>query len=403
MSSVRGERTNRVLQMAQAGLAGFALGALLWGSLPPHSYRKDLQVEYLTAMALRDGVDLFTPLTDLSARYFPAATDNFPHPSPYPPVVALISLPLTLLPFPAVALLWLMVNIALLLVVGRWLRLSVLGRLALAAWPPLWCLLSIGQLELAMLALVMLGWRAAARGRDGMAGIWLGVVAAVKLYPALLLVPFAARRRVRLVMVAVGMFALSQLGSLVAVGPAGVVRYYGEVLPAVSARYTVMGLNSSPYGALLRLFGGATDVAPIAHAPDVVVPVSIALSLFALVALAKLEPEAAPVALVVALPAVWYYSVVVALPRVVALLRSPSLRRAALLATAAASFVLPLVNLVVGPLSKLMLWMGSEPSPMAVLLAIQPGGFVALLALCLLMARDRRRGIAAIGETSRPR
>jgi len=160
----------RRVRITQACLAGIALGSLIAGTLPPRSYNKDLQQQYLSGRALRDGIDLFTPVSVLAARYLPAATDTFPHPDPHPPVLALLSVPLTLLPFPVIVPLWLGLNLVLLTRVGRWLGLSTRASLALAAWPPLWCLLYIGQLELVMLALALLGWRCAAAGRDGRRG-----------------------------------------------------------------------------------------------------------------------------------------------------------------------------------------------------------------------------------------
>ena len=78
----------RRLRAAQAGVAGFALGLLLLASLSEAAYWKDIQVEYLTARALLYGIDVFTPLDRLAGRYFPVATDNFPHPSPHPPALA---------------------------------------------------------------------------------------------------------------------------------------------------------------------------------------------------------------------------------------------------------------------------------------------------------------------------
>jgi len=378
----------RRLRIAQACIAGIALGSLVAGVRPSQSYTKDLQEEYLTAKALRDGLDIFTPVTELSARYFPHSTDNFPHPSPHPPVLALIGLPLTLVPFPAIVGFWLLVNLALLIAVGRWLRLSLPATLPLAAWPPLWCLLYIGQFELLILALALLGWRAAAAHRDWPAGWYLGLAAAIKLYPVLLLVPFLLRRRWRILLAAGVVLALSQVGNLLAVGPSGVYRYYSEVVPTVSSMYLRLGLNASPYGALLRLFGGATEVSPLISAPWLVVPATIALSLFAVISLARLDPEAAPLALLVGLPSVWYYYVVLALPEITLLLRSQTRRTATLLACAAASFVLPLVNLVAQ-------WSGGQAPPMAVLLAIQPAGFVGLLMLALLHTEDRRASAAA--------
>src|SRR5262249_43080166 len=128
-----------LLRLVQGCLAGLALGTLVTSARAPAAYRTDLQVEYLTASAWRDGGSIFTPLTELSARYFPVATDNFPHASPHPPVLAPLGLPLTWLPFPVTVFLWLLVNVALLVRVGRWLGLSVLGSLTLLAWPPPRC------------------------------------------------------------------------------------------------------------------------------------------------------------------------------------------------------------------------------------------------------------------------
>ena len=287
---------SRHLYIAKAFITAVALVLLVYTSMPARCYWKDLQQEYLTAWALRDGIDIFTPLNELSARYFPVTT-SAPDSSPHPPFLALVSLPLTLMPFPVVVMLWLAINIALLIAVGRWLGLSVQGTLFPLAWPPLLFVLHVGNFELLILALAMLGWRAAAAGRDMHAGLWLGIAAAIKLYPILLLVPFVVRWRVRLLMAAGLVIILSQLGGLVTVGISGMVRYYGEILPAVSAKYQHLARNTSPYGALLRWFGGSTNVEPLLHAPGVVLPVTIAISLFALLALARLEPEAAPVAI----------------------------------------------------------------------------------------------------------
>jgi glycosyl transferase family 87 len=363
---------NRGLAIVQAGLAGTAFGLLIATSLPPRSYTVDLQEDYLAARALRDGIDIFTPVTQLSARYFPAPTSNFPHPNPHPPLLALMSLPLTVVPFPTVVFLWLGANAALLILVGRWMGLSPRWSLALAAWPPLWCLLAIGQFELLILALAMSGWRAAAGGRDWRAGMWLGLAAVVKLYPALLLVPFAVRGRWRLLLGAGIVLALGQVGNLVAAGPSGFVRYYEEIVPGVSAIYMRSGLNSAPYAALLRLLGGATDVSPLIAAPAAVLPATIATSLLAFTALLKLEPEAAPAAVLAALPVGWYYFAVLTLPQLIALLRRPECRRIGVLIVVALSFALPLVNLVVG-------WSHGVAPPMALLLAVQPAGILGLL------------------------
>jgi len=377
-------------RLAQVALASFALAFLACLSLPPRCYTVDLQVEYLTACALRDGLDLFTPLTDLSSLYFPVTTTNFPHPNPHLPILSLICLPLTLLPFPVLVPLWLAFNIVVLIAVGRRLGLSLLGSLALAAWPPLWFMLFIGQYELLVLIFLLFGWQAGRESRDWQAGFWLGLAAVVKLYPALLLLPYLIRHRYRVVSAAGLVIALGQLGSLAVVGPAGFVRYYREVLPEVTGGYVRTGLNSSPYGALLRIFGGATDVDPLVNLPVIVLPVSIILSTIAIVGLAKMRPEAGPVALLVALPSVWWYQVILALPILVSLLREASIRRWALLATAAASLVLPLVNLSSKALPPLLQSVGVRTATVACLMSvIQTIGFLWLLILTFKLYRRK--------------
>jgi hypothetical protein len=373
---------NRVvmLRVAQACLAGVALGTLVARSWPPNAYSKDLEQEYLIASAWRDGRSVFTPLTELSARYFPVATHNFPHSSPHPPVLAPLSLPLTWLPFPVIVFLWLFVNVGLLVRVGRWLGFSLVDSLALLAWPPLYWMVDIGQLELLILVLAMLGWRAAEAGRDWRAGLWLGVAAAIKLYPALFLLPFLWRCRVRIALGAGAVLALSQLGGLLAVGRSDMIRYYTEIVPSVSRYYSIRGLNAAPYGALLRLLGGAIDISPLVHAPGAVMPFTVALSLFALVALVRLAPARAPVATFVLLPTAWYYTVVLALPTVSDLLRVPSVRRATLVAALCLSVPLPVVN----PLAEL----GAGPL-IGPLMALQAAGMVGLLVVSLTAAREK--------------
>jgi hypothetical protein len=156
----------------------------------------------------------------------------------------------------------------------------------------------------------------------------------------------------------------SQAAGLIAVGHEGMLRYYTEILPAVSAYYTRFGLNGSMYGALLRLFGGAADVEPLWHTPRLILPLTLAASALGIVGLTRLKPESAPFAVLVVLPTAWYYSVVLALPAILEMLRSGR-RYWAICALVGFSFVLPLV-FVVGEFA------GHYSPPMALLLAIQP-------------------------------
>src|SRR5262249_61879741 len=98
--------------------------------------------------------------------------------------------------------------------------------------PALWSLVGPAPVELLILVLAMSGWRAAEAGRDWRAGLWLGLAAAIKLYPAFFLLPFLWRWRVRVVLAAGTVLAVSQLGGLLAVGGSNMIRYYTEILPS---------------------------------------------------------------------------------------------------------------------------------------------------------------------------
>jgi hypothetical protein len=373
--------------VVKACLAGIALGAAVPAALPPRAYRQDLQQLYLVGRALHDGVDPFTPLPALAARYFPRPTDTFPHPSPYPPGLALVVSPLTVLPFPAITTAWLATNVALLVWIGRSLGWSARDALALAAWPPVWYLLQIGQLELLLLALLLLSWRSEHDGRELTAGVLLGTAVAIKPYLLLLLLPLAARRRTRALSGAALVVGMAQLATLAAVGPTGVARYYGDVLPHVGAFYSSTAINASPHGAFLRLFGGAVDVPPLVDRPALVLPLTVVASALGILALLRVGPRAAPLALLVALPAAWYYYVVLALPGIVALLRGTRPRLPVIAAAVAASAVMPVLR------ASVQVWTefaGRSGPPPALLLAVQPLGIVALLVMSVRRAGDDR-------------
>ena len=290
--------------------------------LPPMSYHfQDPQQEYLSARALRDGVDIFTPVAELALRYFPFPVASFPHPNPHPPITVLLSLPLSYLPFPLVSVLWLVVNVALMIRIGTWLGLSRWMSLALLIWPPIHWVVDVGQFELLLLAMTMLAWKAAERGKDREAGIWLGVAAAIKLYPAFFVLPYLARRRFKIVGMSAVVFALGQLVNLAVVGPAGLWDYYTRILPTVSAIYQRSWISSSPLATLSRLFGWSPDSAPVLEAPEIVLPLTLLFAAIGLVAALTLSPKVAPLAMLVAIPNGWGYYATLALPQIVALWR----------------------------------------------------------------------------------
>jgi hypothetical protein len=118
-------------------------------------------------------------------------------------------------------------------------------------------------------------------------------------------------------------------------------RYFFEVLPAVARRYVGLGLNVSPYGAFLRLFGGSTDVTPALSLPWLAAPLAVAVGLFAIALAWRARPEAAGLLGILAMPTAWEVYPVLGLPILVGLWRQREReRRLLLLASLAASFTL---------------------------------------------------------------
>jgi hypothetical protein len=372
-------------------LAGFVLLLLILRSLPPYSYSKDIQVTYITALALRDRIDIFTPIVDLSSRYLPVSASLSPIGNHLPPLLSLFMLPLALLPYSAFILIWLAVNFVLLFWIGRKLGLSQTGSLALAAWPPAFWVLDNGNYELVILALMIAGWRAGRSSREWIAGASIGLAAAIKYYPVLFLAPYVLRRRFTIVTVACGVFALAQLGNLLILSPSKMLFYYKTVLPQASSLWLRLGINCSPHGSLLRLFGGAEDIEPVVEAPWIVIPATLLVSLFGLFALLKLEPENAPLATITALPNVRGYVGILALPAIVDTLRSRRRSVLPFIACAAASYVLPVANLTLLGIRNLLTGQSQQFTWLpSILTSLQAAGCIVLLVLAIAQSGVRR-------------
>ncbi|MEU0414174.1 glycosyltransferase 87 family protein [Streptomyces griseorubiginosus] len=146
----------------------------------------------------------------------------------YPPFAAVAMLPMALLGLRTAIAVGLLLNLAALAVVvclltGRaWRRYGwygcALGACALALFEPLRDTFSFGQVNLLLLALVLVDAWLLATGRERLAGIGIGLAAAVKLTPALFigLLLVAGRRRPAAVATAV---ALAATGFAAVVAP----------------------------------------------------------------------------------------------------------------------------------------------------------------------------------------
>ena len=175
----------------------------------------------------------------------------------YPPIFALLVAPLGVLPDGVAAVVWMAIeqaSLAVAIVVAvRWLRPT---RWAVAAllvatlsFYPLWVDVVQGQTNLLVLLLVTVGMVGMLRGRAAF-GAAIGVAAALKLTPLILVVWLLLDRRFRAAAFVLGGFAILTLaGALLRFQDT--VAYFGQVLPALESG-TAFYANQSLAGLLER-------------------------------------------------------------------------------------------------------------------------------------------------------
>jgi alpha-1,2-mannosyltransferase len=112
----------------------------------------------------------------------------------------------------------------------------------------------LGQFNALLAILLTAAWAADRRGWGALAGAAIGTAAAVKLFPAFLLLYLIAARRWRAAGVAVVVGGVISAVAAVALGTDAYLAYAADVVPAVSARYAAQWNNLSLSAFWLRLF-----------------------------------------------------------------------------------------------------------------------------------------------------
>jgi len=303
--------------IAALGIA-LGLGSLqhpLRSLLPEYVYRKDFLQEYLLARAVADGTHPYLPIWVLAERYLGALPNAvFYHPTPHPPTVGVLFLPLSALDYPTAAAVWLGLEIAC-LVAAVWLlgraagaRMSIPGVLATAtallAWYPVREDLILGQLMLVLLLLVAGARAALLSGRAVVGGVLVGLAVLVKPIPWPLLLLFTLRRDWRALGASLSTIAIGYAVSTWAVGLGPAVAYLREVLPGVAYAYRAHAWNISAWSLGWRMFDGTgssvlagIDAPPLARSAPAALVVSagvpiVVLLLSCLIARKQRDPDA---------------------------------------------------------------------------------------------------------------
>ncbi len=184
----------------------------------------------------------------------------------HPPTSVLMVLPLARLDYPDAVLAWNTISLLAFLIslgivaatlpIPRSFFLPVLALLTFCH--PLYGSVYQGQLTLILVLLVTLIWALDRSGRPNAAGIVLGAATAIKLFPAYLVVYFAARGRLRPLLAAVfSVVALTVVTGAV-LGLDTYLDYVRVVLPA-QARFRSLGYNYAIAGLWSKFFDTAGE------------------------------------------------------------------------------------------------------------------------------------------------
>lgn len=263
---------------------------------PPLLYRRDLLQEYLLAKAVLAGVDPYLPLPSLAARFFPGVQATFlPHPTPYPPPIALLGLPLALMSYQDASIFWLVVEILCLggiwWEISRWLGMKLeffgilLGTLMLVGWRPVLEELVYGQLMIVLLLFLVGSGLLLHLEKPLGAGALLGVVLSLKFLGWPLLIFWAIRKQWRVIVAALGVLFGLNLFAIFLMKLNVVWAYYTQVGAEVAPLYQGFAFNFSPWTLGWRLFAGtgspvlvSIEAPPLIPVPQIASYVSLLLS-----------------------------------------------------------------------------------------------------------------------------
>jgi hypothetical protein len=262
----------------------------------------DFREDYLSARGWWDGFDLYRLSVDaLSLHYL--GVRNAPYPNPHLPSAVALMLPLAGLDVGLAQSLWLAGELLCLLVatvvgarvlgLGRPLLVGGLLAIGLMAWQPVEYELTMGQVQLPILAALVCAYAALLRRRDVLAGGLLGVTLLLKPLVWPILLALAVHRRWRAPAAAGAVAAVGYVASAALLGWTHAVGWLTYALPATTAVTSGEAWNMSLWTLGRRLVVGTgpgiadyLTAPPLVHAPALAQPLSLlavgAVLLFAL-------------------------------------------------------------------------------------------------------------------------
>lgn len=248
-------------------------------------FRKDYLQDYLIGKAVLEGEMPYQNISNLKKIFYP---DNqnivFDHPTPHPPTLIPILIPLSLFDYQISASLWLIFSL-LALVGSVFLLSSLLGGeskwtrplfvfLFLISADPIRRELIVGQYSILILFLILLFVYALRKGRFRLAGVCLGLSFTIKLFGVFLFAYLFFTRKWLVLLYSLVTYAVFFLISLGLLGFETIVYYFSSVVPKVKEIYAVSCSNISLTTIGNRLFVGTdssalegTNIDPLMYLP----------------------------------------------------------------------------------------------------------------------------------------
>jgi hypothetical protein len=265
-----------------AGAVGWSwLGSGYAGMLRPHGPpNPDYFQDWASARNHHLGRPVYSPHTTTIPLYLGRAQDEKERDIEYnahPPTSVLLALPLARQNFSDAMLAWNLVSLstflaALAIVAANVPELKTLFLPVAVLLPfclPVYGTLQAGQLTFLLVLLVSSAWALDRSGRPATAGMLVGIAASVKLFPAYLVLYFAARRSWRAVFAAAASFAVLNLATAALLGWQTYRDYWQLVLPS-QEKFRSYGFNLSLFGFWHKCFDPTSEhgaIAPLWYSP----------------------------------------------------------------------------------------------------------------------------------------
>jgi len=342
----------------------------------------DFTPDYVAARALFDGGDPYAPTEQLVARYLPDKlasyeTDFAGERNPHTPFQIVLLGPLAMLSYSnarlAILALSLIAFVGAMTITARrfgiaraWAPIVASGFLIL---PPTQEEFELVQIHSVMLLLLVVGWWALSHRYQMVGGLALGCLAALKLYPLLLIIPLLKKRELRTIAWMLGSFAGLTGSSLALVGIQSTRTLLAVAGPENYAFWGSHPLNISLVGSFRRWMA---TVPPGWDSPSWILAI-LTLGLAVMVGLLMLLRTPAYTAgdlywvavpwMLLLTPLSWKFSMVLTYPLLLSLfvrdIRTRSAPRIRMLAIAATLVVLPFVPGLAGGASDTLFLVGA--------------------------------------------